>query len=192
MPSSVRMILSLLDYLVVQMKCPIFFVSYSSIVRSSLTYECRRPKFDVDANQKQEVLTLTPSCVAAVDVLLNGQALSTQAQRIALIHFAICPPFDLLLLHQLRICARWPSSLPGQVLPSSNAHALSYKGTQTSFTTGQYRVVFQSLQSCWQTAPPLRHSRPCQPKSCFPFCISLRVDAFLFKHVVCLYVLCTT
>ena len=39
------------------------------------TYECRRPKFDVDANQplQQEVLLLTPSCVAAVDVLLMAK-----------------------------------------------------------------------------------------------------------------------
>ena len=41
---------------------------------------------------------VTPSCVAAVDVLINGQALSTQAQRNALTHFAICPLLDLLLL----------------------------------------------------------------------------------------------
>ena len=56
---------------------------------------------------------------------MNGQALSTQAQRSALTHFAICPLLDLLLLHHLRLCARWPSSLPGQILPSSNARALS-------------------------------------------------------------------
>ena len=47
---------------------------------------------------------LTPSCVAAVDVLINDKALSTEAQRSALTHFAICPLLDLLLLHQLRIC----------------------------------------------------------------------------------------
>ena len=86
---------------------------------------------------------LTPSCVAAVDALTNGQALSTQAQRSVLTHFAICPLLDLLLLHQLH-CARWPSSLPGQVLPSSNAHALSYMGTQTDFTTGQHSPNFVS------------------------------------------------
>ena len=86
---------------------------------------------------------LTPSCVAAVDALTNGQALSTQAQRSVLTHFAICPLLDLLLLHQLH-CARWPSSLPGQVLPSSNAHALSYKGAQTYFTTGQHSPNFVS------------------------------------------------
>ena len=80
------------------MECRIFFVSYSCNVRSSLLYECRRPKFDVDANQQQEVLMLTPSCVAAVGVLINGQALSTQAQRSALTHFAICPLMVLLLL----------------------------------------------------------------------------------------------
>ena len=72
----------------------------------------------------------TPSCVAAVDVLINDHALSTQAQRGALTHFAICPLLDR-LLHQLRLCSRWPSSLPGQVLPNSNAHALSYEDTQT-------------------------------------------------------------
>ena len=35
--------------------------------------------------------------------------------------------------HRIRLCARWPSSLIGL-----NALALSYKGTQISFTTGQY------------------------------------------------------
>ena len=58
------------------------------------TYECQRPKFDVDTNQplQQEVLIMrTPSCVAAVDVLINGQALPTQVQRSPLTHFAICP-----------------------------------------------------------------------------------------------------
>ena len=63
----------------------------------TIIYECRRPKFDVDANQQPEVLMLTPSCVAAVDVLISGQALSTQAQRSALTHFATCPLLDLLL-----------------------------------------------------------------------------------------------
>ena len=88
---------------------------------------------------------LTPLCVAAVDFLINAQALFTQAQRSALTHFAMCPLLDLLLLHQLlRLCTRWPSSLPGQVLPSSKAHALSYKGTQTPFTTGQYSPNFVS------------------------------------------------
>ena len=125
----------------------IFFVSYSCNVRSSLiTYECRRPKVNVDANQQQGVLILSPSCVAAVDVLINGHALFTQAQCSALTHFAICPLLDL-LLHQVCLCARWPSSLPGQVLPSSNAHALSYKGAQTSFTTGQYTPNFVSLST---------------------------------------------
>ena len=103
----------------------------------TIIYECRRPKFDVDANQQPEVLMLTPSCVAAVDVLISGQALSTQAQRSALTHFATCPLLDLLLPQQLRLSARLPSFLPGQGLPSSNAHALTYNGTQTSFTTGQ-------------------------------------------------------
>ena len=56
--------------------------------------------------QQQEVLMLIPSCVAAVDVVINGQALSTQAQRSALTHFAICSLLDLLLLHQLCLWAR--------------------------------------------------------------------------------------
>ena len=43
---------------------------------------------------------LTPSFVAAVDVLINGQALFTQTQRSALTHFAICPLLNLLLLHK--------------------------------------------------------------------------------------------
>ena len=52
----------------------------------------------MDANQQQDVLMLTTSCVAEVDVLINGQAFSTQAQRSALTHFAICPLLVLLLL----------------------------------------------------------------------------------------------
>ena len=84
----------------------------------------------------------TPSCVAAVDALVNGQVISTQAQRSALTHFAICPLLDLLLLkHQLRFCAR---CFPGKVRPSSNAHALSYKGTQMSSTARQYSPNFVS------------------------------------------------
>ena len=39
----------------------------------------------------------TQSCVAAVDVLINAQALSKQAQRSPLTHFAICPLLVLLL-----------------------------------------------------------------------------------------------
>ena len=110
----------------------------------TIDYECRRPKFGVDVNQQVEVRMLAPSCIAAVEVLINGQALSSHAQRSAFTNFAICSLLDLLLLHQLRLCARWPSSPPGQVLPSSNAYALSYKGTQTSFTAGQYSPNFVS------------------------------------------------
>ena len=39
----------------------------------------------------------TPSCVAAIDVLINGQALSTQVQLSPLTCFAICPLLALLL-----------------------------------------------------------------------------------------------
>ena len=106
----------------VQMECRIFFMSYSCSVRSSLpgiTYECRRPQFDVDATREQEVLMLTPSCVAAVDVLINGRALSTQAQRSALTHFVICPLLVLLLLiPSKRLCAHWLSSLPRVQVPT--------------------------------------------------------------------------
>ena len=58
------------------------------------------PKIDVDVNQplQQEEVTLTTSCVAAVNVLMNGQALSTQDQRGAFTLFAICPLLVLLLL----------------------------------------------------------------------------------------------
>ena len=100
----------------------------------------------MDANQplQQEVIARTSSCMAVVNVQINGQALSTRAQRSAFTLFAIGPLLERLLLHQLRLCARLPSSLPGQALPSSNAHALSYKGTQTYFTTGQYSPNFVS------------------------------------------------
>ena len=111
-------------------------MSYGAIVRSLSHMHFDDPKFDVEANEQQEVLMTTPSCVAAVDVLINSQAVSTQAQCSAITHFAVCPLLDVLLLHQLRLCARWPSSLPGQALPSFNVCALSYKGTQTYFMTG--------------------------------------------------------
>ena len=45
----------------------------------------------------QEVLTPTPSCVAALDALINVQTISTQAHRSAFTHFAICPLLVLLL-----------------------------------------------------------------------------------------------
>ena len=64
------------------------------------------------------------SRVANIYVLINDQALSTQDPQGAITHSAICPLLGLLLLHQLHLNARWPSSLPVQVLPSSNAHAL--------------------------------------------------------------------
>ena len=46
----------------------------------------------MDANQRwhPEVLILTPSCVAAVDALVNDDALVTQAQHSTVTHFAIC------------------------------------------------------------------------------------------------------
>ena len=50
--------------------------------------------------------------------------------------------------------------------------------------------MFQSLKRCWQTAPPLRHSRSLSTKGIFIFGISLRVDSFLLKYVVsfCIHV----
>ena len=47
---------------------------------------------------QQEVVMLTPSCVAPVDVLINGQILSIQAHRNALTLFTICPLLVLLLV----------------------------------------------------------------------------------------------
>ena len=77
----------------------------------------------MDAKQEEDLMP-TPSRVVTVDVLINDQALSTQDPQGAITHFAICPLLDLLLLHQLRLHARWPGSLPVQMLLSSNAHAL--------------------------------------------------------------------
>ena len=150
-----------------------------------ITYVCRRPNFDVDAKQ-QEVLMPIRSRVANIYVLINDQALSTQDPQGAITHFAICPLLDLLLLHQLRLRARWPSSLPVQVLLSSNAHALSYKGTQTYLKTGQYRALLRRLESCW-TAPPLRYSRPYQPKCFFRFVFYFKLVPFSVK-ILCLCV----
>lgn len=136
-----------------------------------ITYAYRRPENDLDANQllQQEVFMLTPSYAAAVDVLKESQALPMEAHCIAPTRFAIFSLLDLLLLHRIRLHASWPSSLTGQVLPSSNDHALSCEGTQTSVAMGHNRVVFQYFKSCWQPAPPLRHRRPYHPKACFLF-----------------------
>ena len=80
------------------------------------------------------------SRVANIYVLINDQALSTQDPQGAITHFAICPLLDLLLLHQLRLNARWPSSLPVQVLLSSNAHAL-LKGYRNLFFDGTVPIL---------------------------------------------------
>ena len=128
---------------------------------------------------------LISSCVTVVDVLIIDQARSTQARCSALTHFHIFPLLDLPLLHLLHLCARWPTSLPGQVLPSSNAHALSCKGTQTSFATGHNRIVSQSLKGCWQTTPSLRHSRPYHPNKCFRFVYHFELLPF-FVNMCCL------
>ena len=59
-----------------------------------ITYECRRPIFNVNANQPLQhellMLLIAQSCVASVNAIIDGQALATQAQRSALAHFAIC------------------------------------------------------------------------------------------------------
>ena len=47
--------------------------------------------------QLEVVIMRTPSCVAALDVQIDGQTISTQAQRSTLAHFAICPLLVLLL-----------------------------------------------------------------------------------------------
>ena len=87
---------------------------------------------------------LTSSCVAAVDVLINGQALSTQAQRSDLTHSAICPLLALLLLIQSITSLRALPELSYRCFQVSNALSLSYKDTQTSFTAGQYSPNFVS------------------------------------------------
>ena len=80
----------------------------------------------MDANQQQDVRMLIPSCVAAVDVLINGQALSTQAQRSALDIFrdmsAYCPATSKAINY---VFARAGRAL-FQLLSSSDAHTLSY------------------------------------------------------------------
>ena len=107
-------------------------------------YHSRRPRSDVDAHQ-HEALLLTPSCVSAVNVITNGQVLATQAQRSALKHFAICPLLHWLLLHHV-VFARSLSYLSDQVLPSSDAHALSCKCAQSFSTTGQWGTFIFRLQ----------------------------------------------
>ena len=67
---------------------------------------------------------LAPSCVAALDILINGQALSTQAQRDALTHLAIRPLLVLLLLMSSITSLRALAELFSRYYPSSNAHAL--------------------------------------------------------------------
>ena len=123
------------------------------------------------------------SCATAIDVLIIGQARSTQARCSVLTHFHICPLLDLPLLHLLRLYARWPTFLPGRVLPSSNAHALSYPGTQTSFTTGHNRVVSQSLKGLLANHAIFATFATLSSKQVF-FCLSLRDDACLYKYVL--------
>ena len=80
---------------------------------------------------------LTPSCVAAVGALISWSSSFTQAQRSALAHFAICPFLSCYYCINTinHVFARVGRAL-FHVLPSSNAPALSYRGPQTSFTTG--------------------------------------------------------
>ena len=88
----------------------------------------------------------TPSCVAAVDVLINGQALSTQAQ-----HSHRCsqtfhdfPPSCLATINAIDyVFARVGRALL-RVFPRSNVPALSYEGTQIYLTTEQYSPSFIS------------------------------------------------
>ena len=95
MPSSVRMIIfpvySLKLKFVVQMECRIFSVSYSCNMRSSFNLSLMSvdPTWARSNHCKRRLLCWHHLCVAAVDALINGQALSTQAQRSALAHFAI-------------------------------------------------------------------------------------------------------
>ena len=105
----------------------------------TITYECRQPNVDVDANQ-QQVLKLTPSCAAAVGVLMNGQALSMQALRSALTHFAIC-------LLDLQYYINCVFAHVGRALFQVRffqVPTLMPFPTQTCFTTGQYSPNFVS------------------------------------------------
>ena len=137
----------------------------------TITYECRRPKFDVDANQKKEVLTLTPSYVAAVGVLINGRALSTQTPRSVLTYFAICPLLVLLLLipsiTSLRAlaelffrCLQVPTFIPFPVrvreltLRRGNVHPTLFRNFDPISTRNPYHntiTVCRSTQSRQRT-----------------------------------------
>ena len=92
----------------------------------------------------------TPSCIAAVDVLINGQALSTQAQRSPLTHFGICPLLVLLLptpsitsLHALAElsykCFKVPTRLPFPIrvqkilLRRGNIHSTVFRNSGPKF-----------------------------------------------------------
>ena len=105
------------------MACCIF-VSYSCNVRPScnlllMSTQCRRPKFDVNTNQplQQEVLMLTPSCVAADAALLMAKLLLRRLRAVLSHNNDICPLLVLLLSNnRLRLRARWPSSLSSRCL----------------------------------------------------------------------------
>ena len=118
------------------------------------------PKFDVDANQQLQLEVLimrTPLCVAAVDVPMNDQALSTQAQRSPLTHFAICPLLLLLpsiaLITSLRALAELsyryfqvPALLPFPIPLTKGYTHLFYDGA----IFAQLYFVIQDPNSTWR------------------------------------------
>ena len=121
-----------------QLKCAII----------TITCECRRPKFDVSANEifEQEVLILrTPSCVAAADALIlwssSSHEESTHCSHTFRDILPLCPSIINTIDY---VCARVDRALL-QVLPSSNALALAHNGTRTSSTSGNiHRTLFRN------------------------------------------------
>ena len=117
-----------------------------------ITYDCRRPKFDVDANPpwQQEIPILASSCVPAVNSQNNGQALPTQAQRSALTNFAIC----LLLVPLLS------SSITSLRLFADVSFMCFEVPTILPFMQGYTNFVYDGaifIKRCFQIYHPIQH-----------------------------------
>ena len=86
----------------------------------------------------------TPSCIVGVDVLLNGQALSTQAQRNPLTHFAICPLLVLLLSIPSITYLRALAELSSRCFQVPTLLPFPMSVHTQKITTGQYSPNFTS------------------------------------------------